>query len=265
MDILNDQKSLLVKTTLVLVVILSLYFLTKTVSEIKNYKNMPMGSNAVNTMSFSGTGEVFAAPDLATINFTIRDSQKELKSAQDKVTAKEKSALAFLEAQNIDKKDIKTENYSSYPRYDYATPCYGGVGVPCRQDAPKVIGYEVSEYITVKVRDLTKAGDVVKGIGAIGVSEISGPNFTIENEEGLKEKARKIAIDDAKAKAKILTKDLNVRLVRVVNFSENGNYPMMYSSKGAEMMDGVSNPSSPELPTGENKITSNVTVTYEIR
>ncbi len=266
MEIFNNEKSNLTKTLLVLSVILSLYFAAKVATEIKSYRFVGGGASASNVISFEGKGEVFAKPDIATISFTIRESQKELKNAQDKVTAKEKAVLAFLDSQNIAKKDIKTENYSSYPKYDYGTPCYGGVGIPCRQEAPKIIGYEVLEYISLKIRDLAKAGEIVKGIGAVGVSEMNGPNFSIENEDKLKEQARKIAIDNAKNKAKVLSSDLGVRLVRIVSFSENGNYPypMMYA-KGAGMMDSVSSAPAPELPTGENKIVSNVTITYEIR
>ena len=126
---------------------------------------------------------------------------------------------------------------------------------------------DLREYPTIDPDRFAKAGDIVQGIGAVGVSEISGPNFSIENEDKLKETARKMAIDEAKAKAKILSHDLGVRLVRIVNFSENGNYPIMYANKGIAMMDSaVSEPAaSPELPTGENKIISNVTITYEIR
>ncbi|MFA5791693.1 MAG: SIMPL domain-containing protein [Candidatus Paceibacterota bacterium] len=267
METLNKEKSILMKAGFVLLVILCVYFGTKIFTEIKGYNFIGGGATASNTISFDGKGEVSAAPDLATVNFTIRDDQKELKNAQDKVTAKEKAVLAFLEDQKIAKKDIKTENYSSYPKYDYGIPCYGGMGMPCRQDAPKIVGYEVSEYISVKVRDLTKVGEIIKGIGVLGISEINGPNFSIENEDQFKEQARKMAIEEAKDKAKALSRDLGVRLVRIVNFSENGNYLMPMYAKGLGMMDSAISASSPspELPTGENKITSNVIITYEIR
>lgn len=265
MDNLMREKSKFIKIVCVLVILGSVYLAAKIVTEIKSYSFIGGGAPASSIVSFEGKGEVSAAPDIATISFTLRETQKELRNAQDKVTTKEKAALAFLDTQKIDQKDIKTESYSSYPKYDYGTPCYGGVGIPCRQDVPKLLGYEVSEHISVKIRDLAKPGEIVKGLGTAGVSEISGPNFSIENEDQLKAQARKIAIDDARVKAKVLAKDLGVSLVRIVNFSENGNYPMMYASKGVTMMDSATSAPAPELPTGENKITSNVTITYEIR
>lgn len=265
MEITSNEKSRVAKIVFVLGLILSLYFGVKTITEIKNYNNIPTGAAATNTISFDGKGEVFAAPDLATVNFSIREDSKEVKDAQAKVATKESAVLSFLDKAGIAKKDIKTENYNSYPKYDYGVPCYGGM-MPCRQRTPQVIGYEVSEYISVKIHDLTKAGDIVKGIGAVGVSDMSGPNFSIENEDQLKQQARKMAIDEAKNKAEALSKDLGVRLVRIVNFSEGGNYPIMYG-KAMMATDSIGGPvaPTPALPTGENKITSNVTITYEIR
>lgn len=276
MENLTKEKSNLMKVGLILIIIVSVYFLVKVFSEIKGYATIGAGVAASNTMTFDGKGEVSATPDLATISFTLQDTEKEVKNAQDKVTAKESMVLAFLNTQNIDKKDIKTENYSSYPQYQYSNSVcpvqkyespMGGMSMPvyCPPGKQVLTGYVVSENITVKIRDITKAGAIVQGIGAVGVDQISGPSFSIENEDKLKEQARKIAIDDAKTKAKVLSADLGVRLVRIVNFSENGNYPIYYA-KSMAMDSAVVAPSpAPELPTGENKITSNVTITYEIR
>lgn len=267
MEILNNEKSKLTKAGFVLLIILSLYFVTKTITEVKGYRFIGGGAPASNVISFDGKGEVSATPDLATISFTIIENATEMKNAQNKVTAKESAVLAFLDKSGIAKKDIKTEYYSSYPKYDYGTPCYGGYGMPCTQSEPKITGYTVSENVSVKVHDLTKAGDIVKGIGNVGVSDMSGPNFSIEKEDALKAQARKMAIEEAKKKAESLSRDLGVHLVRIVNFSENGNYPTYYGKEmmaTADGMGGAPSP-SPELPTGENKITSNVTITYEIR
>ncbi len=261
------DKSNLVKAVGILVLLACIYVIALTITEIKSYKFIGGGAPASNIISFEGKGEVFAAPDISTISFTIRETQKEPKDAQAKVAEKESASLAFLEKSGIEKKDIKTEGYNSYPKYDYTT-CYYGSLVPCRGGDSRLLGYEVSEVISVKVRDLTKTGEIIQGVGGIGINETNGPNFSIENEDALKSQARKMAIDEAQAKAKVLAKDLGVRLVRIVNFSENGNYPMPYAAANQEMkaMDAVGTSApAPQLPTGENKIISNVTITYEIR
>ena len=81
----------------------------------------------------------------------------------------------------------------------------------------------------------------------------------------LQAKARKLAIDDAKEKARVLAKDLGVRLGKITSFSESGlRYPVMYES--AMIKDSVGTAPAPaELPKGENTISSDVTITYEIR
>ncbi len=264
MDILSKEKSYLTKAGFVLLAILSVYFLAKIATEIKGYRFIGGGVSTSSTISFDGKGEVLAAPDLATVSFTIMEDAILLKDAQDKATVKENAVLSFLDKSSIAKKDIKTESYNSYPKYDYGVPCYS-YNVPCRQEAPKIIGYQVSENISVKVRDLSKVGEVMQGIGALKVTDMSGPNFTIENEDSLKEKARKMAIDDAKEKAESLARDLGVHLVRIVNFSESGSYPPIYYAKEMAVADGSVAKPAPQLPAGENKITSNVTITYEIR
>lgn len=264
MDNLIKEKSNLIKMLGVFALVLCLYFIMLTVSEFKNYRFIGGAVASSNTISFDGKGEISASPDIAIITFTLTDNQKDLKIAQDKVTAKETAVLAFLATQQIDKKDIKTESYTTYPKYDYGTPCY--YSVPCPQKNPVIIGYEVSEHMSVKIRDIAKVGEVVKGVGLVGVNNMSGPNFSIDNEDGLKAEARKMAIDDAREKAKVLAKDLGVKLVRVISFYENDDYrsPTGYYDIDRVMSASVSSP-APELPSGENKITSSVTITYEIR
>lgn len=265
MDLSTLEKSKLVKVLVVLGVLLSVYFIAKIIGEVKGYRFIGGGATAYSTISFEGKGEVSASPDMATISFTIREESKEVKDAQTKVATKESAVLEFLEKSGVEKKNIKTESYNTYPKYDYGVPCYSGMVRPCREGTPKIIGYEVSEYVTVKVLDLEKVGEVVSGIGSLNVSEISGPNFSVQKEEELKAEARKMAIDDAKAKAKVLSKDLGVRLVRVINFSENGSYPMMYGKAMMYDMPESSRVVTPTLPSGENKIISNIVITYEIR
>ena len=77
--------------------------------------------------------------------------------------------------------------------------------------------------------------------------------------------ARKKAIDEAKGKAAELAKSLGVSLVRIVGFDENGNTPVFYAKAESRTMSLDSAAPAPEIATGQNKITSNVTLTYEIR
>ena len=138
---------------------------------------------------------------------------------------------------------------------------------PCPTRDPKIIGYTATQSITVKIRAVDTASDVRTGLASIGVTDISGPTFSIDNQDSLNDQARSKAIIDAKSKAEVLAKELGVKLGKVVSFSENGSnaYPVMYESKAMMSSSGSAPVPAPVLPKGENKITSNVSITYEIR
>jgi uncharacterized protein YggE len=213
------------------------------------------------TIDVSGTGEAFAIPNIATESFTVEQKGATVHEAQTVVTKKVNDALAFLKDAGIAEKDIKTTNYSAYPEYSYPTPCTGDR--ICAQPSAKIIGYTVSQTVTVKVRDTSKVGAIVDGLGSRGVTGLSGPDFTVEDADAVNAEARGKAIADANTKARVLARQLGVTLVRVVRFSESGGgvYPMMY----AKDMASTASAPMPELPVGQNKYTSNVTITYEIQ
>ena len=233
-----------------------------------------------NTISFSGHGEVTAAPDIANIYFTISKDASTVKNAQDGVAVIEKKALDLLKAKGVADKDIQTSNASFNPKYQYqqavCPPIPMGAGTAgttvsptssyyCPPSKQVLVGYTASESITVKVRNTDTVGDIMQGLGTTGVSDLNGPNFAIDNQDALQIQARKKAIDDAKAKAQTLAKDLGVKLGKISSFSENGNYPIMYAAKGMSLDSASSAPSPAVIPKGVNTITSDVTITYEIR
>ena len=252
--------------TLVLL-ILAIFLAVKTINTIKEYRFIGGGVSATNMITVSGKGEVFAVPDIAEFSFSVVEENKNVTDAQDVAARRINSILAYLEKSDIKDADIKTINYNVYPRYEYETKeCSNDF---CPTGGESILkGFEVSQSISVKVRDTEKAGKVIAGIGELGASDISGLNFTINDEEKLIEEARKKAIDNARKKAKQLAKDLDVKLVRVVSFSESGNQPYYKNFAFTEVAsfdgDGVGG-GAPEIPTGENKITSNVSIAYEIR
>lgn len=263
-----EGKKGFLKTLIVLAIILSLYFAVKFLTEFRAYKMM--GSGDANTITITGHGEVQAVPDIASVYFSIRKEAKTVKEAQDAVAGVENKVLGFLNENKIAEKDIKTSNASFYPKYEYKyekslMPC-NEYGCPPRTGKNIIVGYESSESITVKIRNTDEVGSIMQGLGALGVEELNGPNFMIDDENELKAEARKKAIDDAKTKARVLAKDLGVNLGRITSFNESGNYPypMMYGK--TEMMSADSGGSAPAvIPKGENTISSDVTITYQIR
>ncbi|MDO8523637.1 MAG: SIMPL domain-containing protein [bacterium] len=217
-----------------------------------------------NVITVSGEGKVSATPNLATISFTVSEDAVTAAAAQDAAAKKINAALAVIKNLGIADKDVQTSSYNVYPRYSSPQPCYGGM--PCIYNGGEqtIIGYTASQTVTVKVRNIDSVGSVVSAVGEAGISNVYGPNLTIEDPNALQAQARAKAIADARAKAKTLAKDLGVRIIRVVNYSEGGGYPIFYG-KGAAVADSAPAPTVPQIPAGENEIIVDVSVTYEIR
>jgi uncharacterized protein YggE len=254
-------------------VILAIFLLTM-IDHISN-----TATNA-NMISFSGEGKVFVKPDIAVISFSILTEAPTSKVAQDSNSQKSKKVVDFIKSQGIDDKDVKTTGYNVYPQYSYPQPMPMGVEVqsyPAKGSSgvaypeyypsnPKITGYQVNQSFEVKVRDLEKVSTILDGLVTAGANQVNNLGFQVDDIEKVKNEAREKAIEDAKAKANSLKKQLGIRLGKIVNFSEGGYYPPMYFK--AEAMDtsgrGGGGP-LPEIPAGENEVVINVTITYQIK
>ncbi|MEI6580928.1 MAG: SIMPL domain-containing protein [bacterium] len=224
-----------------------------------------------NSITFSGHGEIAAIPDIANISFTIKKEASTVKVAQEGVALVEKKVLDMLKLNNIADKDIKTVSASFNPKYEYRYDLNGKM-VPCALSSVYpcpgknvVVGYEAYESINLKIRNTDDTGKIMQELGTLGVSDLNGPNFTVDNEDGLKVLARKKAIEDAKEKAKSLSKDLGIHLGKITSFSESGNYPVPMYAKGMSLDSSISAAAPAVVPKGENIISSDVSITYEIR
>lgn len=267
----NEQNGLFAnermkRTVALTLLIFAVFLITKTMTEFKEYRFIGVGVPATNTITVSGEGEVFAIPDIATFSFSVVEEKANAKGAQEVATEKINMMLRFLRDNDVEDKDIKTTGYNVYPRYEYKQKACNEFRCPPGERVLR--GFEVNQTIQVKVRNIDNAGEILLGIGSLGVSNVSGLTFTIDDEDGLNLDARKAAINDAQQKAKELSKDLGVKLVRVVNFSESSGQPYYARFGFAEatvMDDSAVGAPAPEIPIGENKIISNVSITYEIR
>lgn len=216
----------------------------------------------------TGMGEVLAKPDIGSFSFAVLAEGETATEAQEGSAEAINAIMAYLKGEGIEERDIKTQYYNLSPRYRYEERvCVEGSY--CPPGNPVIDGYEVSQNITVRVRDLESAGELISGVGDRGATNISGLNFTIDDETVLQAEARKKAIDDAKLKAAQLADDLGMELVRIVDFYENGGnrYPMYNTAYGGDMAmeESMSLKAAPSVPTGENSIVSNVSLTVELR
>lgn len=244
----------------------SLFLLVRVLIDFKKLPNVGKEIYPQSTIQVNGKGEAYAIPDIATFSFSVTELGDTVKQAQEKADQKINKALAAVREAGIEDKDIKTTNYNVYPKYEWnQVQC---LVYPCPVGKSVLTGYEVTQGITIKIRDTEKAGDLVTKIGAVGVSNISGLEFSVDDREKYIAEARAEAIAEAKAKAKELAKQLGVRLGKMMYYNDN-NYPYYYGEGmggGAKDM-SVSSvaPARAELPQGEAKITSEVNITYEIK
>ena len=215
-----------------------------------------------NTISVSATSEVYAKPDLALTTFSVVIEAKTVAQAISENAEKMNAIIDFVKSQGVQEEDLKTVGFNIYPRYEWQKDI--SCIPPCPSGKRALVGYEVRQSLQVKVRDLSKIGDIVEGAVNKGANQVSDLRFTIDNEDNLKAQAREQAIEEAKDKAKELSSQLEVRLVRVIDFNEGSQMPRpyYYSMEEAENVDkggGV------EIETGENKISVTVNITYQIR
>src|SRR3989344_3434607 len=143
-------------------VVLGLYLAAQTIGEIWQFRYIGSGMPATNVISVTGEGEAVAVPDRAEFTFSVVEKKDSVRDAQSATAAKINAAIAYLKEAGVDEKDIKTVGYNVYPQYEWqAGACTsGGICPPGRQ---VLLGYEVRQTLTIKVRDTEKAGGLLSG------------------------------------------------------------------------------------------------------
>jgi len=255
----------------VLLVILIVFALGKALAVFGLISNAQVVQSSPNTIVVNGSGDVYATADVATFSYSVTETAKTVADAQSQSADVSNKALAFLTSNGVAAADIQTTDYSIDPQYSYSQavcppiPEPNGVAQYCPQGQQTLTGYQVSQTTSVKVRDTSKVGDILSGIGALGVTNVSSLQFSIDNPDALQAQAQSKAIADAKSKAQALAQSLGVHLGKVVSFSENsGNVPapVVYSMEATADTKAAS---VPDVSTGQNDISDSVSVTYEIR
>lgn len=207
------------------------------------------------TITVSGEGKVSAVPDIASLSFGVQTGRQETaQAAMEKLSTDMNAIMDAVKATGVEEKDIRTESLHLSPAYDWDE----GTRVPR--------GFEASQSLRVKVRDLTKVGDVLSAATNAGANQAGGVSFTIDEPEELQREAREEAIEDAKEKAKELARDLGVTLGELKGFNEGGGAIPMYRKDFAMMEAGIGGGGgAPPMPAGEQEVQVNVSLTYEVR
>ncbi len=207
------------------------------------------------SITVSGEGKVIGVPDVAEISIGYTIEKKTVAAAQKDNTEKMNAFVKTLKADfAIDDKDLQTSGYSISPRYDWL-------------EGKQVLrGYEVSQSLQLKIRDLDKISPVLDAAGQAGLNQIGSLAFAIDEPENIEQEAREKAIRAAKEKAEALAAVAGVKLGRIISFSESGNQPSPYYPKSYAAMDEAAGMggAAPEIEAGSTEVVITATVEYEI-
>ncbi len=209
--------------------------------------------------SVTGSGTVYAKADIANLEVGLKTGAKKTAAeATKESTAKMDEIIQEIKKLNIDEKDIKTSGYNLTPVYNWTD-----------KTGQQLIGYEVSQNLTLKIRDLNKIGDVIAKTTEKGANQIGNISFTIDDEYALKNQARELAIQKAKEKAALIAEQSGMKLGEVKSVYESSEpfvSPMAYSNAKLDMGTGrMEVLTSPNIQTGQNEIKVEVTLMYEVK
>ena len=214
--------------------------------------------NEPSTISLNGTGSVSIAPDMAVISFGVI---KEAETAREALDANNKAMGAILNAmeeKGIEKKDLQTSGFNIQPRYFYPKRKSNG-----EQPAPKITGYMVSNNLTVRIRNIENAGEILDLSVTLGINSGGNIQFTNSDTITILKEARTKAVKDAIEKAQTLADAADVKLGAILNISENSSRPRPVPIARANTL-SVQEHAAVPIASGENKYQVTVQMSWEI-
>jgi uncharacterized protein YggE len=210
-------------------------------------------------LTVSGQGEVRAVPDEAQLSAGVTTQAKTAAEALAANSTAMTEVFKALRKRDIPEKSISTSNFSITPQH----PAY-------RQDMPdqdrqKIIGYQVSTQVTVVLDDTSKVGATLDALVASGANQASGVSFNIRDPKPLMAQARQEAVKDAMAKAQTLAKAAGVSLGPILSIGEGGGMgPQPMYERALKVSAMAAAPPTP-MAAGEQTVTANVSITWEIQ
>jgi uncharacterized protein YggE len=204
------------------------------------------------TITISGKGTVKAAPDTVNVSAGVESQAPTAKEALVKNTAAMTKVVEALKSEGIDPKDIQTTNFSVSPRYED------------RDDARprRIVGYSVYNSVYVVTHDIGKLGAVLDQLVSVGANSIGGISFGVSKPEEMENEARKLAMSNAIAKAKLYAEAAGAELGPVMTIAEQGGYVPRYAS-APPMMEAAAK--AVPIEPGTEKLDIEVQVTWELK
>jgi uncharacterized protein len=170
-----------------------------------------------NTVTAIGSGSVTLVPDMAAFTVGITTQDVLITTAQSTNAAAMQAVIDSLVALGVAREDIQTENYSVYPVYDYSG------------SSPVVTGYEVSNTVTVIVRDLANLPTLLDGAVGAGANNVYSLNFQSSEQNAAYDQALKAAAQDALRKASLMAQAIGMEAGDILSLTENSNASVFYT------------------------------------
>jgi uncharacterized protein len=200
-----------------------------------------------------GEGSVGAAPDFARVTLGVTSTGKNAGEAM-AANAKAANALvSLIKAEGVAPADIQTSELSISPMFSQPSPG--------QQTAPTITGYSVSNNVTVMLRDIPRLGALLDKAVAAGANSIYGIGFGHNDPSALLDKARPLAVADARRKAEIYATAGGARIGRLMVVTEEAGRqtPVAFSRAFA-----AGAPAPTPIEAGEDKLTVTVTARFEL-
>ena len=198
---------------------------------------------------------VKTAPDVAQVGAGVTTRAATAQEAMRLNAQKMDQLIAKLKALGIDRKDIQTANYNLNAQYNYDNET--------REQT--FVGYDVTNQLNVKLRDLKRAGEVLDALVVAGANNLYGPNFMLEDDAAAKKSARDAAFRSGRAMAENYARMAGYTGVRLLEVSESyQSYgPMPVAQRGA-MMASESADAKTQIEPGQVGTGVTITVKYEM-
>jgi hypothetical protein len=201
----------------------------------------------------NGEGSVRAAPDFARVTLGVTNTEK---TAGDAMAANAKAAnalVSLIKAEGVAPADIQTSELTISPMFSQPSPG--------QQTEPTIPGYSVSNNLTVTLRDIPRLGAVLDKAVAAGANSIYGIGFGHNDPSALLDKARPLAVADARRKAEIYANAGGARIGRLVVLTEEAGRQMPAAFSRAF---AAGAPAPTPIEAGETKLTVTVTARFEL-
>ncbi|WP_028928094.1 SIMPL domain-containing protein [Pseudoxanthomonas suwonensis] len=202
-------------------------------------------------LSVSAQAEASRAPDIATVSAGVVTQAADGNTAMRQNAEQMNRVLAAIRAAGVADRDVQTSGINLHPQYRYE-----------ENQPPRITGYQASNTVNVKLRDVAKMGKVLDALVASGANQINGPSFGIDDPEPLYDQARVEALRRARDRAETYAKALDLRVRRIVSISEGGA-AMPVPMPRMAMMKADAYESTP-VAAGESSVSVNLDVVFEL-